>query len=91
VWHKAGGATRHGSPTHDYYIARNSLLLVHKFYPRMIPAAFAFSLYRCALPKVVRGDWARLRAVLAAYRDFSAFVGGRTAAAGVGASVPSRS
>jgi GT2 family glycosyltransferase len=90
MWHKNGGSTRKQGARRDYYIVRNSLLLVHKLYPMFVPAAMLFSLYRCALPKLLRRDWARLRAVAGAYRDFFAFVGGNTSAAGVGPSVPPR-
>jgi len=90
MWHKGGRSTQHGSVRHDYYLVRNSLLLVHKFHPALVPAAFAFSLYRCALPKIVRGEWRRLSAVTSAYLDFASFAAGRAAAAGVGASVPQR-
>ena len=72
-------------------MVRNSLLLVHKLYPLLIPAAMAFSLYRCALPKLLRRDWTRLRAVTGAYRDFFSFIAGNPAAAGIGLSVPPRS
>jgi GT2 family glycosyltransferase len=88
MWHKNGASMRHRSPRHDYYLTRNSLLVVHKFYPHMLPAAFAFSIYRCVLPKVVRGEWARLRAVRGAYKDFFSFIGGRPSALGAGMSVP---
>lgn len=91
MWHKNGGTTRKQGARRDYYMVRNSLLLVHKLYPMMIPAAMAFSLYRCALPKILRGDWTRLRAVTGAYRDFFSFVGGNPSAAGIGQSVPPRS
>jgi Predicted glycosyltransferases len=88
MWHKNGGTTRKQGARRDYYIVRNSLLLVHKLYPSMIPAAMVFSLYRCLLPKIVRRDWTRLRAVVGAYRDFFRFVVGDPSAAGVGRSVP---
>ena len=84
LWHKAGGTMPHRSAKHDYYLVRNSLLLVHKFYPAMLPAALLFSVYRCAVPKLVRCDWARLRAVGSAYRDCFTFIAGNTSAAGVG-------
>ncbi len=88
MWHKAGAAMRHRSPRHDYYLTRNSLLVVHKFFPLMLPVAMLFSVYRCVLPKVARGEWVRLRAVRGAYRDFFSFIAGRTSAAGVGSSAP---
>jgi GT2 family glycosyltransferase len=91
MWHKNGGIMGTLTARRDYYMARNSLLLVHKLYPAMVPAALVFSLYRCALPKIVRGDRARLRAVAGAYRDFFKFVAGNPLGAGVGQSVPPRS
>jgi GT2 family glycosyltransferase len=91
VWHKNGGSTRRQGARRDYYMVRNSLLLVHKLYPMLIPAAVVFSLYRCALPKIIRRDWTRLRAVAGAYRDFFSYIGGNPAAAGIGESVPPRS
>ena len=91
IWHKNGGSTRRQGARRDYYIVRNSLLLVHKLYPMLVPVAVAFSLYRCALPKILRRDWTRLRAVGGAYRDFFSFIGGNPAAAGIGESVPPRS
>ncbi|MDB4877437.1 MAG: glycosyl transferase, family 2 [Gemmatimonadetes bacterium] len=90
MWHKNGGIMGTLTARRDYYMARNSLLLVHKLYPAMIPAALVFSLYRCALPKIVRRDRARLRAVAGAYRDFFSFVAGNPLGAGVGTSVPPR-
>jgi GT2 family glycosyltransferase len=88
MWHKHGASMGHRSPRHDYYLTRNALLVVHKFYPRMLPAAMLFSVYRCVLPKVIRGQWGRLRAVRGAYRDFFSFVRGHTSALGAGASLP---
>lgn len=70
VWHKGGGAVGHRSTKHDYYIVRNSLHLTRKYYPRMLPLATIYVAYRCALPKLVRGQWRRLQAVRRAYRDF---------------------
>lgn len=70
VWHKGGGTVGHGSVRHDYYIVKSSLLLVHRFRPRWLPAAFVYSLYRALLPKLVRLEWARARAVLMGYVDF---------------------
>jgi GT2 family glycosyltransferase len=91
MWHKNGGIMSKYTARRDYYMLRNSLLLVHKLYPAMIPAALAFSVYRCVLPKIVRGQGARLGVVVRAYRDFFKFVGGNPLGAGVGESVPPRS
>jgi len=70
AWHKGGEAVGHRSPRHDYYIVKSALLFVHKFRPAFLPFAIAYSLYRCVLPKLMRGQWERLRAVARAYRDF---------------------
>lgn len=69
VLHKGGGSSVTGSPLHDYLNVKSSLLLVHKHDPQRLPVALAYSVYRCALPKVVRGQWTRLRAVGRALRD----------------------
>lgn len=70
VWHKGGGAVRHRSARHDYYIVRNSLHLVRKYYPRMLPVATSYVAVKCVLPKLVRGQWQRLAVLRRAYGDF---------------------
>jgi GT2 family glycosyltransferase len=70
VWHKGGQSVQYRSPLHDYHTVRSMLLLVRKFYPRLLPLTFMYSVYRCFAPKIVRGQPERLRAVLRAYRDF---------------------
>lgn len=69
VWHKGGGSVKYHTPRHDYYVTRSALLFMHKHYPRRLPIAFIYSLYRCLLPKIVRLQWRRFLAVLHAYRD----------------------
>jgi GT2 family glycosyltransferase len=69
IWHRGSGTAVRGSWTSDYYNVRSPLLFVWKFRPLRMPAAFAYSVYRCVLPKLVRGQWARLRAVGRAYAD----------------------
>jgi hypothetical protein len=86
VWHKGGRSTEHGSPLHDYYCVKSSLLLVHKRNPMLLPLALAYSSARCALPKVVRGEWRRLRAVMRAYVDFVKQVAGKTRPPGLATS-----
>ena len=76
VWHKGGAAVGHRSPFHDYYMVRSALLLVHKFRPWLLPFTLAFVFYRCTLPKLVRGQGDRLRAVLRAHRDFVSSIRG---------------
>jgi GT2 family glycosyltransferase len=68
-WYKGSASMVPGSARHDYHMVRSSLLPVQKFYPRLMPIAFAHSLARCAAPKVVRREGERLRAVLRADRD----------------------
>jgi hypothetical protein len=69
VWHKEGKSVGHGSAFHDYHVVRSVLLLVRKFYPHLLPLAVMYSVYRCLLPKVVRLQYTRFRAVLRAYGD----------------------
>jgi GT2 family glycosyltransferase len=77
IWHKGGSTVVHGSPRHDYYLVRSALMLVQKFHPALLPLAAAFSMYRCLLPKVVRFQGERVRAVARAYRDFAGTLLGR--------------
>lgn len=70
VWHKEGRTMRRQGDWWDYYSVRSSLLLVHKFRPARVPVALMWSIYRCVLPKIARGQWRRLRAVIRAYGDF---------------------
>jgi GT2 family glycosyltransferase len=71
VWHKEGRSIGRGSPLQDYYIERNALLLVRRFFTPFLPLAIPYSVYRSLLPKLVRGEWARAAAVARAYRDFA--------------------
>jgi GT2 family glycosyltransferase len=70
IWHRGGGEKGYGNPKHDYYTLRNSLLLMRRYYPYMMPAAAAYVLYRFVSPKVVRRQWVRLAATLRGCRDF---------------------
>lgn len=71
IWHKGSTTMGKRSPLQDYHSVHSTLLLVHKHHPRRLPFAAAISLVRCLLPKIPRGQWQRLGAVLRAYRDFS--------------------
>jgi GT2 family glycosyltransferase len=71
VWHKEGRSIGRGSPLQDYYIERNALMLVRRFFAPFLPLAIPYSMYRSLLPKLVRGEWDRAAAVLRAYRDFA--------------------
>jgi GT2 family glycosyltransferase len=71
VWHKGSASAVAGSATHDYNLVRSALLLVEKFYPHLLPVTCGYLLYRCVLPKAVRGQWHRLAVVARAFRDFA--------------------
>lgn len=70
VWHKGGASVVHRSVTHDYYMVRGGLMLVQKHFKAMLPAALVYWLWRAIMPKLVRREWARLRAASRGYRDF---------------------
>jgi GT2 family glycosyltransferase len=70
VWHKGGGSAGYGNAKHDYYTVRNALVLVHKYYPRLMPIAVAYTIYRCVIAKLFRGERDRLTAVYRAWKDF---------------------
>jgi GT2 family glycosyltransferase len=71
VWHKEGRSMGRRNPLQDYLIERNGLVLVRKFFTPFLPLAIAYSLIRCFLPKLLRGEWKRLAAIARAYRDFA--------------------
>ena len=69
VWHKVGRSVGQRSPLQEYHAARGTLLFMRKHFPRLLPAAFVYGLYRMLLPKLLRLQPARAKAVLRAYRD----------------------
>jgi GT2 family glycosyltransferase len=71
VWHKGGRSVNYGSPLHDYHTVRGMLLLVGRFYPKRLPVAIAYSIFRCLAPKLVRLQYGRMKAVLRAYADLA--------------------
>lgn len=71
VWHKGGSSVGYRSERHDFYMTRNTLLLVALLAPWRLPIAAAYSIYRCVLPKIARGQWARLGATLRGYASFA--------------------
>jgi GT2 family glycosyltransferase len=79
VWHRQSHSIGFKSPLHDYYAVRNMLHLVAKFYPLAFPTAFGYFACRAFAPKILRLEFERLAAVVAAYRDFLAGVSGRRA------------
>jgi GT2 family glycosyltransferase len=70
VWHKGGASVVYRSARHDFYMARNTLLIVARFAPWRMPVAIGYSLYRCLLGKLVRGEWSRMMAVFRGYVSF---------------------
>lgn len=70
VWHKEGRGIGFKSPMQDYHGVRGRLMLLRKHYPAFLPLGFVHSVYQSLLPKVVRRQPDRLKAVLRAYRDF---------------------
>jgi GT2 family glycosyltransferase len=69
VWHKGSVVKSSRSPANEYYNVVSPLLLIWKHHPARLPVAVMYSIYRCMLPKIVRGQWSRLMVVLHAYRD----------------------
>lgn len=80
LWHKQCHSVGFKSPIHDYYAVRNMLMLVRKMYPVWLPTAFGYFALRSILPKLVRMESLRLRAVLRAFGDFVRGKHGRCAA-----------
>jgi GT2 family glycosyltransferase len=69
VFHKGSASAVAGSPVHDYNMVKSALLLVRKHNHGALPVAACYSLWRCAAPKVLRGEWVRLAAALRGLRD----------------------
>jgi hypothetical protein len=71
VWHKGSQTSVARSPFQDYYLVRGALLFVRKHAPQFVPVAAAYSVVRCLVPKIVRGQWRRARSVVRAYADYA--------------------
>jgi GT2 family glycosyltransferase len=80
-WHKGGAAVAHFSPRHDYYVLRNNLFIMRKYFPALFPLAVASMIYRFVLPKIVRREWTRLAYLRRALADFRHGAMGRIPAA----------
>jgi GT2 family glycosyltransferase len=76
-WHKGGGAVGDRSAKHDYYIVRNGLAVVRRHAPYFLPLSVVYVGLRCAGPKLLRLEWARLAVLWRAYRDFATGTMGR--------------
>jgi GT2 family glycosyltransferase len=70
IWHREGATSGRKSPFSDYHSLRGVLRLTRRYRPWRLPGVFLYSLWRFLLPKIVRRQPERLRATLAAYRDF---------------------
>jgi GT2 family glycosyltransferase len=84
VWHKGSGSVKRGhvkrsSANHDYHNLRGALLLVHKRHPARIPVAVLYTGLRVGLPRLLRGEWHRITALLRAYGDLMRRVLGASA------------
>jgi GT2 family glycosyltransferase len=73
IWHKGGASVVHRSAMHDYYAVRGTLMLMHRHFPWYLPFVLAYAVVRFILPKLVRGEWVRLRAAVRGYRDYLRF------------------
>jgi hypothetical protein len=80
LWHKGSAAMVNHSPMHDFHNVRSQLLLARKYAPWLFPLAVGYSFYRNLAPKVVRGQWGRLRAVVRAYAGIAEQLARGTAA-----------
>jgi GT2 family glycosyltransferase len=70
IWHKRSATTSRRAAFYDYHQVRSAFLFVDKHSPRMLPIAMAHGVYRFVLPKLMRGEWTRLKAVVRGYADF---------------------
>ncbi|HUZ50387.1 MAG TPA: glycosyltransferase family 2 protein [Candidatus Dormibacteraeota bacterium] len=78
VWHKEGRSVGFKSELHDYYSVRNMLYLMQQYYPRTVPLAVVYWLFRSLLPKLVRLQFRRIGCVARAFRDFFRGVNGKS-------------
>ncbi len=71
VWHKEGRSAGYKSARQDYYVARNMLFLMKRFYPHYLPSALLVSVGRSLLvSRLLRLRFGKARAVMRAYLDF---------------------
>jgi GT2 family glycosyltransferase len=70
VWHKGSITIGPKSPFQDHHVVLAQLTFVRKHSTWLVPAAFVYSVARSLLPKVIRGEGDRARAVLTAYAEF---------------------
>jgi GT2 family glycosyltransferase len=70
LYHEESSSVGNRSPIHDYYNVRNSLYVAKKNYPYYLPFIFVSNIFFTLLPKVLRGQWSRIKIILKAYHDF---------------------
>lgn len=70
VWHKGSGTVGRRSPAFDEYNVRSAFLLSYMVSPFHAAMATLSGLYEIVLPKIVRRQPDRLRAVARGYRSF---------------------
>ena len=71
VWHKKAISSS-GKKTimPDYYDSRNFLYFIKKYYPLWLPYEILMSAVNKVMPKILRGEWIRLKYVLLGLKDF---------------------
>jgi hypothetical protein len=69
TWHKGSQTIVARSPFQDYHIVRSALLFNRKHARQTSVLAWSYSILRFLLPKVLRGQWSRARAVMRAYAN----------------------
>ncbi|XOB46586.1 MAG: glycosyltransferase family 2 protein [Candidatus Nealsonbacteria bacterium] len=71
VWHKksvSSGGKKTIMP--DYYDSRNFLYFIKRFYPLWLPYEMSMSVINKMIPKILRGEWLRLKYVILGLKDF---------------------
>ena len=71
VWHKkaiSSGGKKTIMP--DYYDSRNFLYFIKKYYPFWLLYEILMSMVNKIMPKILRGEWIRLKYVLLGLKDF---------------------
>lgn len=77
VWHRSAASQDKGRVAQSYYLARNTLYLMHKHYRLQFPLTFVLSTRYHIINHLLRRRWAHLRASFRGYLDFFAGKMGR--------------
>lgn len=70
IWHKDSDTVGKKSGINDYYVIRNSLFFVKENFGGKIVPLFFYGVYKYIIPKLIKGEWKRLKFALKAYVDF---------------------